>query len=65
MNNWSVTLVAFLMDDCGYKRCVHRQIISIDNVFVLKVNCVDAFRWTVQAYSTVQKPTLTVVGGRD
>ena len=43
-NGKTVKLAAFSMEDCGYKWCVHRQMVCNDNIFVFNVNCVDAFR---------------------
>ena len=43
-NGKTVKLVAFSMEECGYKLRVHRQMICNDNIFVFNVNCVDASR---------------------
>ena len=42
-NGKTEKLIAFSMRDCGYKWCVHRQMVRNDNIFVFNVNCVDAF----------------------
>ena len=31
------------MEDCGYKWCVHRQMVCDDNILVFNMNYVDAF----------------------
>ena len=46
-NGKMVKLVAFSMEDCGYKWCVHRQMVCNDNIFVFNVKFFDAFRWDV------------------
>ena len=42
-NGKTVKVFAFSIQDCGYKWCVHREMVCNDNIFVFNVNCVDAF----------------------
>ena len=49
-NGKTVKLVAFSMEDCGYKSCVHQQMVCNDIIFVFNVNCVNAFRWAVRLF---------------